>query len=105
MKKFSLSPGKYKAKIISMVVGLKENDKLQVITTFCVEVGQYAGKKHMVFSSLETEQDIVSFQHYVESLGVDLPENPVKLPSVLNKFVKSNYRSVEIVITENLKWN
>lgn len=82
--------GDYIGTPISMEIGLSKNNRLQVVTTFRIEDGQYAGEEYRKFDGINDEVGIGWFKGYGEILGIEMPDEMEDLQDALNAFIDSN---------------
>lgn len=84
------SDGDYIGTPINMEIGLSKNNRLQVVTTFRIDDGQYAGEEYRKFDGINDEVGIGWFKGYCEVLGIDIPDEMEDLQDTLDAFIDSN---------------
>lgn len=80
----------YLAKLVDMEVALSKNKRTQVVTTFQIADGKYKKTEIKKFDGIDSDVSISWFKGYCEVLGLEIPEDLMELPDVLEEFVEDN---------------
>lgn len=80
----------YLAKLVDMEVTLSKNKRIQVVSTFRIADGKHKKTEIKKFDGIDSDVSISWFKGYCEVLGLEIPEDLMELPDVLEEFVGDN---------------